>query len=242
MIRNVLIMTITGGILLFSQEFPGGIQQPRLGGQLITAIIEFGQQTTGMGVSHINLKAISIAIVTNETNNLFCALFYDRADGKLFGKLICSEILGAFIQNYASDPQFAQTGRNLKDFIGFQRKIQHVAYYAIRPVMSLLESMHGIYKAIVLRDLEVIDSQRDEVNEFVILANLPKMLQIAEELRKFYPSVLLIICFVLFCFNNFFSSVVREWFSPECHHRIRFERKTNDLENSRKVLCHLCRR
>jgi hypothetical protein len=237
MIRNVLIMTITGGILLFSQEFPGGIQQPRLGGQLITAIIEFGQQTTGMGVSHINLKAISIAIVTNETNNLFCALFYDRADGKLFGKLICSEILGAFIQNYASDPQFAQTGRNLKDFIGFQRKIQHVAYYAIRPVMSLLESMHGIYKAIVLRDLEVIDSQRDEVNEFVILANLPKMLQIAEELR----TSALLPCYYLFLFSSF-SSVVREWLSSKCYHRIRFERKTNDLENSRKVLCDLCGR
>lgn len=186
MIRNVLIMTITGGLLLFSQEFPGSIQQPRLGGQLITAIIEFGHQTTGMAVSHINLTNISISIVTNEPNNLFCALFYDRSDGKLFGKLICSEILSAFIQNYASDPQFAQTGRNLKDFIGFQRKLQRVVYYAIRPVVSLLESKNGINKAFVLRELEIIDSQKESINEFQLLANLPNLIDVAEELRKYY--------------------------------------------------------
>jgi hypothetical protein len=181
-------MTMTGGILLFSQEFPGSIPQPRMVGPLITAIIEFGHQTTGMAVSYINLSNISIAIVTNEVNNLMCALFYDREDGKLFGKLICSEILGAFIQNYSSDPQFSQTtGRNLKDFLSFQKKLKNVVYYAVRPVISLLESTEGVLKALAVKDNEIIDSQlsRDNtINEFAVLANIPMLIEIAEETRK----------------------------------------------------------
>ena len=47
MIRNVIIMA-TSGLVLFSKEFSNSISQPRLVGSLITAIIEFGQQTTGM--------------------------------------------------------------------------------------------------------------------------------------------------------------------------------------------------
>lgn len=190
-------MNITGGIFLFSQEFPGSVPNPRSVGPLITAIIAFGDQTTGMAVSHIDLTNISIAIVMNQANNLFCAIFYDKADGKLFGRLICSEILSAFIQFYSTDPQFNQTGRNLKDFLGFQKKLQTVVYYAMRPVVSLLESKKGIVKALVVRDLEIIDSQKGEINEFAILANIPHLIEISEELCKLLWHMLSLSLFLL---------------------------------------------
>ena len=98
MLRNIIIIGATSGLVLFSKEFSNSISQPRMVGSLITAIIEFGQQTTGMGVCYIELSSISVAIVANEDAKIVCALFYDREDGALFGRLICGEILKAFTQ------------------------------------------------------------------------------------------------------------------------------------------------
>eukprot|EP00981_Chlorochromonas_danica_P011428 scaffold4011_cov197-Ochromonas_danica.AAC.10 len=145
----------------------------------MTAIIEFGQQTTGMGVSFIDLSHISIAIVCNDNVKIFCALFYDRQDGQHFGRLLCSEILNAFVQDYSSE--FAQFGLNLRDFRGFHRKLPKVIIYAVRPVLSHLESFHAIKKAILVRDYEVIDTQRDRLDDFAILSTLPILIELAGE-------------------------------------------------------------
>jgi hypothetical protein len=181
MIRTIVIMT-TSGLLLYSKEFSNSIAQPSMVGSLLTAMIEFSQQTTGMAVSFINLSSFSIAIVINETAKIFCALFYDKDDGKLFGKLICSEILNAFIQDYSSD--FTRLGRNLNDYKGFQKKMENIIYYSVRPVISLLESKPGITKALIVRDKEIIDSQKEEINEFAILANIPSLIEMADEISK----------------------------------------------------------
>lgn len=187
MLRNILIMA-SSGLVLFSKEFANGIAQPRLVGSLITAIIEFSQQTTGMGVSYIDLSNISIAIVFNEAVKVFCALFYDRSDGKLFGKLICSEILNAFIHDYSSE--FAQFGLNLRDFRRFHRKIADVVHYAVRPVLTHLESIPAVLKALLVRELEVIDSQRDDTDDFAILSRLPMLMEMANEASKCSTSCL----------------------------------------------------
>lgn len=181
MLRNVIIMA-SSGLVLFSKEFANSIAQPRLVGSLITAIMEFANQTTGMGVSFIELSNISITLTANDSVKVFCALFYDRQDGQLFGKLMCSEILNAFIQDYSAD--FAQFGLNLRDFRGFHRKILDVIHYAVRPVITRLESVKGIRKAILVRDLEVLDSQKDDNDEFAILATLPSLIEMATETSK----------------------------------------------------------
>lgn len=213
MIRNVLIMA-NSGLVLFSKEFSNSIAQPRMIGSLITAIIEFGQQTTGMSVSFIELTHVSIAIVSNEPVKIFCALFFDRQDGKLFGKLMASEILNAFIKDYSAD--FAQFGRNLKDFKGFHRKMLTVIYYSVRPVISWLELTAGIHKAIIVSDLEVIHSQKEELNDLGIISNLSQLIEMANELSNNF-----FISFILKYFCKFFFSNTSKRFFPKFNSRFR---------------------
>jgi len=182
MLRNIIILA-NSGMILFSKEFSNSIgKNSRLLGPLITTLIEFGKQVSGMCTTFINLSKVSVAIVHNESVKVFCVLIYDAQDGKLFGKLLCSEILNAFIQDYS--PEFAQLGRNLKDFQGFNKKLQNVIYYSVRPVITSLESNTGIKKALLVRDVEVVDSQKNDINDFSILSNLPGFLDICNEISE----------------------------------------------------------
>lgn len=103
----------TSGLVLFSKEFENSVAQPRLLGSLLTAILEFSQQTTEMGVSHIQLSNVSVTIVCDDIAKTFCALFHDKEDGAPFGRLICSELLSAFTLSYSST-DFGHFGTNLK--------------------------------------------------------------------------------------------------------------------------------
>lgn len=187
MIHQVVIMMATSGLALFAKEFQNSIAQGKMIGSLLTTIVVFAQQTTGMSVSYIELSHTAVIMMTNEAKNISCALFYDRSDGKLFGRLICSEILSAFIQDYSTEiPQF---GPNLRDFKGFHKKMSTVIYYSIRPVISKLESTKGIYRALVMKGTEMIDSQKRDIDDTVdcgsILAHLPMLMLYAEDISKF---------------------------------------------------------
>lgn len=182
MLRNIIIMA-TSGLVLFSKEFLNGIAQPRLVGSLITAIIEFGQQTTGMGVSFIELSNVSISIITNEGAKIFCALFYDKDDGIIFGRLLCNEILNAFTQEYSSD--FTQFGRNLKDFYGFHKKIPNIIKHSVKPIMQqLAASDESIHKVVLVSDREIIDISGARVDQLSVLANLSSLLELCSDISK----------------------------------------------------------
>ena len=182
MLRNVIIMA-TSGLVLFTKEFTNSIAQPRLVGSLITAIIEFGQQSTGMGVSFIELSNVSISIVVNEGAKIFCALFYDREDGVVFGRLLCSEILQAFNQEYSTD--FTQFGRNLKDFYGFQKKIPNIVRMAVKPVLQQLAMAHEcIRKVVLVSDREIIDITINRVDSLSMLANLNALTDLCVDTSK----------------------------------------------------------
>lgn len=179
MIRNVVIIA-TSGLVLFSKEFINSIAQPRLVGSLITAIIEFGQQTTGMGVYNMELSNVSVAIVTDDVAKIFCALFYDREDGVVFGRLICSEILNSFTQEYSSD--LTQFGRNLKDFHGFHQKMNNVIKQSAKPVMIKLESQVGISKVVLINDGDIIDTPTSPVDQLSVLANLTVLTELCSDI------------------------------------------------------------
>lgn len=170
MLRNIIIIGSTSGLVLFSKEFANSIAQPRLVGSLITAIIEFGQQTTGMGVCFIELSNVSVTMVSNDDAKIVCALFYDREDGIMFGKLICSEILNGFTQEYSSD--FTQYGRNLKDFYGFQKKIASIIRSSPKSIILKLEAQAGIKRALLITDREIIHTPHNKLDQLSILANL----------------------------------------------------------------------
>jgi hypothetical protein len=176
MIRNVLIMA-TSGLVLFSKAFTNSISQARLIGSLITAIIEFSQQTTGMGVCFIELSNVSITIVSSESAKIFCALFYDREEGVTFGRFICSEILNAFIHEYAAD--LGQVGRNLLDFHGFHATIVTAVQQSTKPILVNLESHASIKKAFLVHKREIIETHRNKSDQLVVLSSLNDILDIA---------------------------------------------------------------
>ena len=181
MIRNVVIMQ-QSGLVLFSKEFINSIAQPRLVGSLLTAIIEFGQQTTGMGVCFIELSNFAITIVTNDAAKIFCVLFYDREDGVIFGRLICSEILNAFTQEYSSD--LTQFGRNLKDFHGFHSKINNVVRLSAKPILLRLEAQVGIRKVLLINNKVVIDTPNSRIDHMSVLSNLTYLMDLCTEICK----------------------------------------------------------
>jgi hypothetical protein len=54
MLRTCLIVSASG-LVLFCRQFGDGLQQPRLVGSLLRALIEFAVQTTSLPVSYIEL-------------------------------------------------------------------------------------------------------------------------------------------------------------------------------------------
>lgn len=188
MLRNIIIIGSTSGLVLFSKVFANGILQPRLVGSLITAIIEFGQQTTGMGVCYIELSNVSITMVANDDAKVVCALFYDRDDGVTFGRLICSEILNAFTQEYSYDA--TQFGKNLKDFYGFTKKIGHIVRFSSKSVILKLESHKAIKRVLLMNEREIIHTPNDDIDQLSILANLTAFTELCSSISKYIVNVI----------------------------------------------------
>jgi hypothetical protein len=103
MLRNVLLIATTSGLPLFSQEFLNGVAQPRLVGSLLTIMMELSIRTTGLPVSYIELANVAVTMVKDETVQVCCALFHDCSDGPAFGKLVATQILFAFLEEYSVD-------------------------------------------------------------------------------------------------------------------------------------------
>lgn len=203
MIRNVLIMA-GSGLALFYKEFQNSLDANRskILCALITTVLEFSKQTTGMAVSFIEFSHLFLTIVTHEPTKISCAVFYDRGDGKLFGRLICGEILNAFVQDYPIE--IFQQGPNLKDFKGFYQRMPAVIYYSVKPVLLKLEGTTGINRAILVRDKEVIHThQYPEVDCFTLLTNLSTFVEMADNMSKLCSVASVVI--LCPCFN--FSTV-----------------------------------
>lgn len=182
MIRNVLLMA-TSGLVLFSKEFVNAVSQPRLVGSLLTAMLEFSLQTTGMTVSYIELTNVAIFICVDNVAKVFCALFHDREDGVAFGRLICSQILNAFTEEYASD--LGHFGRNLKDFHGFHNKIGDVIRTSVKPVLAKLQTHKGVLKVLYVSEDGSIASSTSEIDQLGVLANLKALIGLSIDTMSF---------------------------------------------------------
>jgi hypothetical protein len=55
MLRHILIIT-SSGLVVFEKIFVGGIEQPRLVGSLLTALMEFARQYAGLRVKYLELS------------------------------------------------------------------------------------------------------------------------------------------------------------------------------------------
>ena len=143
-------------------------------------MMEFASVTTGLPVSYIELTNVAVSIVLNESANVFCALFHDRADGPSFGRLICSEVLSCFVEEYQQDIG-SLVSKNLKDFQSFHHRIAEVFQSSIKPVLVGLQAQRGVQKALLVTEDSIISPSSD-VDQLGILANLQAFLGYATDL------------------------------------------------------------
>ncbi|KAH9138951.1 hypothetical protein AeRB84_016747 [Aphanomyces euteiches] len=192
MLRNVLVMA-TSGLVLFSKEFLHAIPQPRLIGSLLTAILEFSAKTTGAPVSYMEFTNVAVTIVVNESAKVFCAIFFDVADGPKFGAFLAKEILAAFVDEYAGD--LGNIGHNLRDFHGFHYKISEVIRESVKPILSTcttiptlifmnrlstVQQQRGIQKAILVTD-DAVTYATVEVDQLGVLVNMQSLRTLAAD-------------------------------------------------------------
>eukprot|EP00903_Cladosiphon_okamuranus_P008747 g8379.t1 len=180
MIRNVLVMK--SGLVLFSREFANTVQQPRLLGSLLTAMVEFSKVAAGMQVAYVELTGVAVTLVGNEATNTFCALFHDREDGATFGRLIASEMLNAFLEEHAKDIREKEASSlNLKDFRAFTYRIPGIARKSVQPVLGKLVQVKGILRcALVTETSETF--QTAEIDQLGLLANLQALISLSTDI------------------------------------------------------------
>ncbi|CAK4132049.1 unnamed protein product [Aphanomyces euteiches] len=172
----------TSGLVLFSKEFLHAIPQPRLIGSLLTAILEFSAKTTGAPVSYMEFTNVAVTIVVNESAKVFCAIFFDVADGPKFGAFLAKEILAAFVDEYAGD--LGNIGHNLRDFHGFHYKISEVIRESVKPILSTLQQQRGIQKAILVTD-DAVTYATVEVDQLGVLVNMQSLRTLAADTMAF---------------------------------------------------------
>lgn len=179
MIRNVLVMG-KSGLVLFSREFANSVQQPRLVGSLLTAMVEFSTLAAGMQVAYVEMTNVSVTLVGNESAKVFCALFHDRQDGATFGRLIASEMLNAFLEEHANDI-IAASSLNLKDFRAFKYRIPGIVRKSVQPVLGKLVNVKGILRcAVVTETSETF--QTAEIDQLGLLANLQALIGLSTDI------------------------------------------------------------
>ena len=112
---------------------------------------------------------VAITIVTHDVSKVFCAVVHDRTAGSRFGKLICVEILSAFIKvcemitefelliisnliffakEYATDLGLVST--NLKDYHGFHNKLPEIVKYCVKPILLQCKCVYTHNSASIL--------------------------------------------------------------------------------------------
>jgi len=186
---NVLILA-QSGLVLFAKDFVKAvIEQPRLLGSLLTAMTEFSERCSGMKPTFIEMSSLAVTLVHDESVKLVCALVHDRADSPSFGRLIASEILASFVDEYS--PERFQGTRpslgvsDLKDFGAFDKKIKGIVKNSVRPVLQRLQAKEAVVRALFVTEEEVAQTGEAEVDQFKVLANLEGIMSYADVILHF---------------------------------------------------------
>jgi len=79
------------------------------------------------------MSIVAVTVVTDDNAKVFCAMFFDNADGPKFGEFIAKQILAAFVQEYSGD--LGNVGHNLRDFHGFHFKVSEVIRESVKPIL-----------------------------------------------------------------------------------------------------------
>ena len=100
-----------------------------------------------------NTPSVTPKATPRRSGSLICALFHDVEDGPELGRLIASEILAAFRQQFATSLAKIGGGTphiNLNEFDAFHALIPGIISGLVRPVLARLCRKRGIMLALLL--------------------------------------------------------------------------------------------
>lgn len=141
-------------------------QSKQIGG-VITAMLKFSMQKTGLPVSYIQLANVGVSIASSADARCTCAVFHDPDDGSDFGKLLSRELLYSFTQTYSielmsgargpsgsgagasSSSSGAQGGGvyDMDHFAEFQSKIALIIRNAVKPLLDQCKGKREVKRA-----------------------------------------------------------------------------------------------
>lgn len=141
MIRNFMIISARGGIVLYRAVLTAGLPTPpRLVGGLLTALAEYAARSVGgtppFALSHVVLGAFSLTLAAHRS--LLCAVFHDSADGEAVGRVLAGRLVRAFAAEYGSKVEavhLAHVGGVEEEFRAFGGRLRGMIDGCVGPVM-----------------------------------------------------------------------------------------------------------
>jgi len=181
MLQGIIIMT-GSGLAIFEKVWVEGKQpmKGRLFGSLITTMMEFSRQSTGMITSYIEFDKTAVSIVDDTKTKLVCTLFHDITDGCDFGKVIGVSILRTFLEVFAD---FVFTGSvNTSAFTSFNSKIYEAITNSTKNILQQLQAKRGLTSCILVYDDGSSEMPVQEDDQLAIVANLQPLLTVSNDI------------------------------------------------------------
>jgi CTP:molybdopterin cytidylyltransferase MocA len=177
MLQQIMIVS-AGGTTLFLKDFARTDVQPDIFGAIITAMVDFSIQRTGMSVSYIELPSHGVAIVHNSQIKVIVVV--DAADGSDFASLIANELLRTFSIRFATELENKVSSSDA--FVSFNGDIPEVLLHTVRPIMEHLAAHRGVALALLTgaQGSTILHATQD-LDKYATLAHHTRLLDLAME-------------------------------------------------------------
>lgn len=164
---------------MFSKTFAATDVQLEMLGPLVTGMLQFSVQRTGMSVSYIELSEVGVAVSQNLAARAIVAV--DKADGQIFAKLLANETLRLFTVRFGQeiDKRVLSVGA----YAAFSGDIAEAVRNSVRPVLDDLATNRGVVLALLTTSQgnNVLHSTQD-VDKISVLAHHSRLLDVASDL------------------------------------------------------------
>ncbi|KAI3644302.1 hypothetical protein MP228_010466 [Amoeboaphelidium protococcarum] len=102
MLLDYLVISPSGIVL--AQKHYGSrqvIQQPRMMGSLLTALMELCQNATTLPVTYIEFTQVAIALAVSPQSGVICATVHDVQDGETISRLCAQHVINMFVNQFS---------------------------------------------------------------------------------------------------------------------------------------------
>jgi len=179
MLQSVIVFS-RGGSLLFHKEF---LIHDRLKAKklapLLTTLLTQAEHIVGLPLCYLELHDIALAIVTNVKYKVSCCIFYDVEDGEIFGKLLATEIVESFCENFTDELEEPHSHQSAFD--SFNPKIASAIQNSLSPILEHLQSQKMIQSALLINGDEIIP-KNNRVDNIAFIAEYYGLMEQAQQL------------------------------------------------------------